>query len=344
MTNRDRIDGLAALPREELRELLSHHSDEDSAYLFYKARAARERVYGKAVYLRGLIEFSSHCKNDCYYCGLRRSNANAARYRLSQAEILDCCAQGYALGFRTFVLQSGEDPYYHDARMAAIVLEIRQTYPDCAITLSLGERSRESLQALFDAGADRYLLRHETANAAHYARLHPPELRLSSRVECLRDLRDIGYQVGCGFMVGSPGQTIDCLLDDLAFLAEFQPDMVGIGPFLPHKETPFANERAGSVETTLFLLGIIRLLLPRVLLPATTALGTASPLGREKGLLAGANVIMPNLSPVAVRKKYMLYDGKICTGEEAAECRNCLQRRVESVGCSIVTSRGDPAR
>ncbi|MDR2753590.1 MAG: [FeFe] hydrogenase H-cluster radical SAM maturase HydE [Oscillospiraceae bacterium] len=346
MTNLQRIELLEkerTLPRKEMRALLESHTAQDAEALFARARAVRARVYGKAVWLRGLIEFTSHCKNDCYYCGLRRGNARAERYRLDRTEILACCKNGYALGFRTFVLQGGEDPFFTDARLAEIVRNIRTIYPDCAITLSLGERSRASYQALFEAGADRYLLRHETANAAHYATLHPAALSFENRMRCLRDLREIGYQVGCGFMVGSPGQTIDCLLDDLAFLQAFRPEMVGIGPFLPHKDTPFAAEAPGPLEQTLFVLAVIRLLLPTVLLPATTALGTVHPMGREKGLLASANVVMPNLSPVLVRKKYMLYDNKICTGEEAAECRFCLQRRVESVGFHIETSRGDPA-
>ncbi|MDR3313393.1 MAG: [FeFe] hydrogenase H-cluster radical SAM maturase HydE [Oscillospiraceae bacterium] len=346
MTNRERIDCLAenaALPHAELRRLLLEHSPAEAELLFARARTTRERVYGKAVWLRGLIEFSSYCKNDCYYCGLRRSNAKAERYRLTAEEIYACCANGWALGFRTFVLQSGEDPWFTDARLCEIVAEIRRRWPDCAITLSLGERSRESYAALRTAGAERYLLRHETANAAHYARLHPAELRLASRMDCLLELRTLGYQVGCGFMVGSPGQDVDCLLDDLEFLCAFRPQMVGIGPFLPHGETPFAQEAPGTLEQTLFLLGVIRLLLPGVLLPATTALGTVHPLGREKGLLAGANIVMPNLSPVGVRKKYLLYDNKICTGEEAAECRLCLQRRVESVGYFIESARGDAA-
>jgi biotin synthase len=345
MTNLERIDLLAQeqfLPQEELRVLLETHTPEDATHLFECARAVREQVYGKAVWLRGLIEFSSYCKNDCYYCGLRRGNTNAERYRLTQDEILACCANGYALGFRTFVLQSGEDPWFTDERLVDIVSAIRKGYPTCAITLSLGERNCDSYAALYAAGADRYLLRHETANAAHYAVLHPPELTLRNRMECLYALRDTGYQVGCGFMVGSPGQTIGCLLDDLVFLQEFRPEMVGIGPFLPHKDTPLCSKAPGTLELTLFLLGVIRLLLPAVLLPATTALGTVHPTGREQGLLAGANIVMPNLSPVGVRKKYLLYDNKICTGEEAAECRLCLQRRVESVGYEIVIARGDP--
>ena len=329
------------LSAEELKELIENRTDEDFQLLSEYARRRCEENYGDWVFTRGLIEFSSYCRNDCLYCGLRKSNQNAERYRLSREEILACCENGYELGFRTFVLQSGEDGHYTDDYLCGLVSEIKQKYPDCAVTLSLGERSRESFQRLFDAGADRYLLRHETADREHYGKLHPPEMSFDNRMRCLRDLREIGYQVGCGFMVGSPFQTTDCLVADLRFIKEFQPHMVGIGPFIRHKDTPFAEYPDGTVELTLFLLSVIRLLLPKVLLPATTALGTADPTGREKGLMAGANVVMPNLSPVKVRKKYSLYDNKICTGEEAAECRECLSRRVSTVGRRLVSQRGD---
>jgi biotin synthase len=207
----------------------------------------------------------------------------------------------------------------------------------------LGERGRDSYQALFDAGAERYLLRHETANEAHYQSLHPSSMSLRHRMQCLYDLKDIGYQVGCGFMVDSPGQTADCLVDDLFFIKELRPQMVGIGPFIPHQDTAFARETAGTLELTLLLLGILRLMLPYVLLPATTALGTIHPQGRELGILAGANVVMPNLSPVGVRRKYLLYDNKICTGDEAAECRHCMQGRMRDIGYDVTVSRGDCA-
>jgi biotin synthase len=291
--------------------------------------------------MRGLIEFTNYCKNDCRYCGIRRGAAGVSRYRLTQEQILDCCGRGYALGFRTFVLQGGEDPYFTDERMISIITQIKSRWPDCALTLSIGEKERESYEAFFRAGADRYLLRHETANQAHYELLHPPQMQLSHRLQCLRELKNIGYQVGCGFMVGSPGQTPECLLEDLLFIQELQPHMVGIGPFIPSRETIYAQEPPGSLELTLRLLAIIRLMNPHVLLPATTALGTIHPQGREKGLLAGANVVMPNLSPTGVRDKYMLYDNKICTGDEAAECVNCLGRRVSSTGCELVCDRGD---
>ena len=338
------VDGLAtrrslSLPQFEV--LVACGDPALDAELARRAREARAAVYGDAVFARGLVEFTNVCRNDCLYCGIRRSNAACRRYRLSGDEILACCAEGRALGFRTFVLQGGEDPAWTDARLVPLVREIKARNPDCAVTLSLGERSDESYRALREAGADRYLLRHETATPAHYARLHPPEMSWENRMRCLRVLRSLGYQVGCGFMVGSPFQTPADLARDLKFVEEFKPEMCGLGPFIPHKETPFAREPAGSVALACRLLSIVRLLHPRVLLPATTALGTLDPRGREKGLLAGANVVMPNLSPVSVRKDYSLYDNKICTGEESAQCRGCLARRIQSVGLRLVDDRGD---
>lgn len=330
------------LSKKEYIELLKGwENPKVSRKLTEEAVRLRKQYYGDKVYTRGLIEFTNYCKNDCYYCGIRRGNRHAQRYRLSREEILDCCENGYALGFRTFVLQGGEDPYYTDERMADIVRSIRRDYPDCAITLSIGEKSYESYKLFKEAGADRYLLRHETASEELYRRLHPEEMLLSHRKQCLYDLKALGYQVGAGFMVGSPGQKMEHLAEDLVFLKKLQPEMVGIGPFIPHHETRFANETAGSVGLTLLLLSVIRILLPKVLLPATTALGTMDPLGREKGLAAGANVVMPNLSPVKNRKQYDLYDNKICTGEEAAECRDCLEQRVLSTGYRLVAERGD---
>lgn len=313
----------------------------EAAYLKERALAVRREHYGNEVFIRGLIEFTNYCRNNCYYCGIRRDNQNVDRYRLSEGEIMECCTEGYRLGFRTFVLQGGEDGFFTDEKICHIVSSIKGSFPDCAVTLSIGEKTRESYKAFFEAGADRYLLRHETANDAHYQRLHPSELSLANRKECLNNLKDIGYQVGAGFMVGSPGQTTQTLCDDLQFLRELNPHMVGIGPFIPQHDTPFAAEKTGTVDMTVTLLAVIRLLLPRVLLPATTALGTIDPVGREKGLMAGANVVMPNLSPKRVREKYALYDKKICTGEEAAECIECLKRRVNKIGCSVVCDRGD---
>lgn len=310
-------------------------------YLYQQAREVADCVYGKRVFKRGLIEFTNYCKNDCYYCGIRRSNQCAERYRLEKDTILACCAKGYELGFRTFVLQGGEDGYYTDERVCEIVAAIREQHPDCAITLSIGEKSKESYQKFFEAGANRYLLRHETANDAHYSTLHPQELSLANRKRCLWDLKEIGYQVGCGFMVGSPGQTVVNLYEDLRFIKELEPHMVGIGPFIPQQETPFAKEPAGTLEQTLRLLAIIRLIHPHVLLPATTALGTIHEQGRELGILAGANVVMPNLSPADVREKYKLYDNKLCTGDEAAEGDANLQNRMQRIGYELVTDRGD---
>lgn len=330
------------LTKQEFVELLNMYEDEAAAEtLAAEAARIRKEIYGTAVYTRGLIEYTNYCKNDCYYCGIRRSNRNAERYRLTEEEIMACCENGYELGFRTFVLQGGEDLYFTDERMVHIIRNIKEHYPDCALTLSIGEKSYESYKLFREAGADRYLLRHETATDEHYRTLHPDEMSLAVRKQCLYDLKSLGYQVGAGFMVGSPGQTMEHLAEDLLFLKELQPQMVGIGPFIPHHDTKFADEPSGSVRMTLFLLSIIRIMLPHVLLPATTALGTADPLGREKGIQAGANVVMPNLSPVKNRKQYDLYDNKICTGEEAAECRGCLGRRMASVGYELVSDRGD---
>ena len=337
----DRLARNRDLSDEELTAVLLSDDLQFDEYLSAKARAVRESVYGKDVYLRGLIEFTNYCRNNCRYCGIRRGNGNAERYRMDEEEIISCCDRGYELGFRTFVLQGGEDPYFTDERMVSIIRQIKERYPDTAVTLSIGERDRESFRKFYDAGADRYLLRHETADRVHYEMLHPAEMSFEHRMQCLRDLREIGYQVGCGMMVGSPGQETKHLIKDLRFLQEFKPEMVGIGPFIPHKDTEYADRQPGSAAMTLRLLSVVRLLLPEVLLPATTALGTVDAQGREKGLKAGANVVMPNLSPANVRGKYLLYDNKICTGEEAAECVRCLSMRVAGAGYRVVESRGD---
>lgn len=330
------------LSDKELTALITRESDDKD--LFAAADAVRREHYGTDVFLRGLIEFTNVCQNDCYYCGIRKSNAQAQRYRLTQEQILHSCENGYRMGFRTFVLQGGEDPRNTDAWVCSMVDKIKTAHPDCAVTLSIGEQSRASYQAYFDAGADRYLLRHETASEAHYRKLHPEEMSLANRKRCLFDLKEIGYQVGAGFMVGSPWQTPKELVADLRFLQQLQPDMIGIGPFIPHHETPFADEQSGTLELTLRMLSILRLLFPYVLLPATTALGTISPIGRELGLKAGANVMMPNLTPTDARKHYDLYDNKICMDEEAAKCRLCQEGRVRSVGYQIVSDRGDVRR
>lgn len=309
--------------------------------LFAEARKVRERHYGKDVYFRGLIEFTNYCKNDCYYCGIRRSNSKVERYRLSLEQILECCRTGDALGFKTFVFQGGEDPWFTDERVTAVIAAVRAEFPDHAITLSIGERSGKSYEAFFRAGANRYLLRHETACEAHYAKLHPSAMSLAERKACLYTLKEIGYQVGAGFMVGSPFQKPEHLLEDLRFLQELKPHMVGIGPFIPQEDTPFGAYPQGSLTLTLRLLSLIRLLLPQALIPATTALGTISPDGRERGLMAGANVVMPNLSPREVRKLYALYDNKICTGDEAAECRRCMEGRIRLFGFVPNMCRGD---
>ena len=330
-----------SLSVSEYAFLIENRTPDVTQQLRDAAVSVRQRIYGNAVFTRGLIEISNICKNDCIYCGIRKSNHNCERYRLSPEEILSCADEGYDLGFRTFVLQGGEDPYYTDEVLTRIIKELKRRHPDCAVTLSMGERSTESYERLYAAGADRYLLRHETADPVHYRKLHPPEMSWDNRMKCLRQLKEIGYQTGCGMMVGSPYQTAQELACDLKFIEEFRPDMCGIGPFIPHKDTPFCSEAAGSLELTCFLLSVIRLIYPPVLLPATTALGTIHPLGREKGIRSGANVVMPNLSPVSVRKKYELYDNKICTGDESAQCRSCLKERMESIGYELVTDRGD---
>ena len=338
----DKFLELHTLSKSEYLELLQYWENEEVVNrLKTEAVRLRKQYYGDKVFTRGLIEFTNYCKNNCYYCGIRNGNRHVDRYRLTEDEILECCQMGYELGYHTFVLQGGEDPYYHDERMEYIIRAVKNQFPDCALTLSLGEKSYESYRRFREAGADRYLLRHETADETLYRSLHPSSMSLKARKQCLFDLKELGYQVGAGFMVGVPGQTLEHLAEDLVFLQELQPQMIGIGPFVPHHDTIYAEEKAGSVELTLFLLSVIRIMFPKVLLPATTALGTMDPRGREKGLAAGANVVMPNLSPVKNRKLYELYDNKICTGEEAAECRGCLGRRVASAGYRLVEDRGD---
>lgn len=337
----ERLERERDLTNAEFAVLLDQSSGADRDFLFERARAVRDAHYGRKVYIRGLIELTNYCKNDCLYCGIRKSNVSCERYRLTKEQILSCCESGYALGFRTFVLQGGEDGWYTDERMTDIVRAMRQAYPDCAITLSLGERGRESFKRLYDAGANRYLLRHETADEAHYARLHPASMTLTHRLQCLRDLKEIGFQTGAGFMVGSPYQTTECIVRDFRFLQELKPQMVGLGPFIPHHATPFKDFPAGSTERTLLCLSIVRLLLPNVLLPATTALATIDGDGRIKGMNAGCNVVMPNLSPLEDRSKYLLYDNKASSGEEAAESLRALREHLAAAGYEVVIDRGD---
>ena len=337
----DKLKKENTLSGDEWFSLLTSFTEEDRLYAAKAAREVTDSIYGKDIYIRGIVEFSNICKNDCYYCGLRAGNSNLERYRLSEDEIYECCKEGYEYGFRTFVLQSGEDLHYDTETICRIISRIKNDYPECAITLSIGEKSYEEYKAYKEAGADRYLLRHETANKAHYERLHPENMSWDNRIRCLHDLKELGFQTGCGIMIGSPYQTTECIVDDMLFMADFKPEMIGLGPFLPHSDTPFKDEPKGSYELTLFLISLCRLMLPHALIPATTALGTIKPLGREEGVQAGANVIMPNLSPVAVRKKYMLYDNKICTGDSSSECRGCIEKRMEAIGYNVVISRGD---
>jgi len=336
----DKLYENSTLSREEFLLLLGNMTENDIKYLFQKSSQKKAEHYGNTVYMRGLVEFTNYCKQNCVYCGIRAGNNNAERYRLSASKILDICGMGYNLGFRTFVLQGGEDDFYTDDRMTSIIKSIKERYPDCAITMSIGEKPRSTYQKYFDAGADRYLLRHETASPALYEKLHP-NMSLENRMRCLNDLKDIGFQVGAGFMVGLPHQTDDDLVNDLLFLKELSPQMVGIGPFIPHIDTPLGIENGGTAEKTLIMIALVRLILPDALLPSTTALGTIDPSGREKGIMAGANVVMPNLSPISVRSKYSLYDGKICTNDEATKCLGCISKRIQSVGSTVDMSRGD---
>lgn len=330
-----------SLSVDEYEYLIENRTKQIEELLRKEAVKLREEVYGKDIYIRGLIEISNICKNDCYYCGIRKSNRKCKRYRLNKEDILLCAIHGYKLGFRTFVLQGGEDSFYKDDILTDIVKSIKVIYPDVAVTLSLGERTKESYKKLFDAGTDRYLLRHETANEEHYKKLHPGKMSFKNRMECLKNLKEIGYQVGAGFMVGSPYQTNRNIAEDLKFIEEFKPDMCGIGPYITHKDTPFKDEKSGSVDKTCFLLSVIRIINKEVLLPATTALGTMDENGREKGILAGANVVMPNLSPEKAKEKYELYDNKAHSGLEAAENLKELSKRFEKIGYKIVVSRGD---
>ena len=326
---------------EEYEELISCRTDESACYIMAKSGEVRKNIYGNSVFIRGLIEISNICKNNCYYCGIRGGNTNCERYRLTPEEILDCCKDGYASGFRTFVLQGGEDNFFTDDVLCELIGKIKSLFPDCAVTLSLGERSKESYQRLYDAGADRYLLRHETADEVLYSKLHPEEMRLQSRLECLKNLKEIGFQTGCGFMVGAPFQTASHIAKDLKFIEEFQPHMCGIGPFIPHKDTVFKDEKSGSAELTCYLLSIIRLICPNVLLPSTTALDTVDETGCEKGILSGANVVMPNLSPENVRGKYNLYNNKKFTGVQSAKDLEILKNRMKKIGFQVLCDRGD---
>ena len=344
MTNKERIDLLSKekkLSREEWINLIESYTREDREYASKLANAITVSHFGKKVYFRGIVEFTNICKNNCYYCGIRCENRNVSRYRLSKDEILECCDEGYEIGYRTFVLQGGEDPYYTDERLCDIVASIKAKYPDCAVTLSVGERDEESYRRLYKAGADRFLLRHEAACEEYYNRLHPSQMSWKRRMQCLRDLKKIGFQTGCGFMVGTPWQQAEHLAEDMLFISELQPEMVGIGPFIPHSETPFGEFAAGDTDLTLFLLSLCRIMLPKVLLPATTALGTVNDDGRALGVLAGCNVIMPNLSPMSVREKYLLYNNKAGIGESAKSGLEKLKAQMDKIGYAVEVGRGD---
>lgn len=337
----DRLYQEGNLARDEFAYLIDHRSAKSNAYLFEQARKRQKEYFGNAVYQRGLIEFSNYCRCDCLYCGIRKSNLKAERYRLTKEQILSCVEMGYDFGFRTFVLQSGEDLFFTDEDICEIVSSIKERFIDTAVTLSIGEKTREQYQKYYDAGCDRYLLRHETASSTLYRKLHSKDQTMENRMRCLYDLKDIGYQVGAGMMLQAPFQTTADLVDDLVYLKKLNPHMIGIGPFIPHKDTPLKEYPSGDVEMTLFFIGVLRLMFPCANIPATTALGTIDPRGREKGILAGANVVMPNLSPTDVRGKYLLYDGKICTSDDAVKCNFCMAGRMQGIGYRLVKSRGD---
>ncbi len=337
----DKLEKEKSLDLKEYEYIISNFKEEHLDYLRDKAYKAKLENFGDKIYIRGLIEISNFCKNDCLYCGIRKSNLCAERYRLTKEEILDCCESGYKLGFRTFVLQGGEDMHFSDEVLGDIVSSMRGKYPDCAITLSVGERTRKSYQHLFNCGANRFLLRHETADSEHYSRLHPESLTLESRINCLENLKEIGFQTGCGFMVGSPYQTDFCIAKDLKFIEEFKPHMVGIGPFIPHKDTPFKDFESGSLKKTLLLLGLVRLMNPKVLLPSTTALATLDKNGRIEGLKMGANVVMPNLSPQSAKEKYTLYNNKARFGKESALNIEKLTTELAEHDMKVVCERGD---
>ena len=337
----DELNANKTLDMQKWQKLISEHTDEDYMYSSQLARKIAKEKFSNKLYLRGIVEFTNICRNDCLYCGIRRSNSSVARYRLDKSDILECCKLGYELGYRTFVFQGGEDAYFTDDILCDIIKNVKNKFPDCAITMSVGERSYESYKKMYDAGADRYLLRHETADCAHYSKLHPENMQLKNRMQCLENLKEIGYQTGCGMMIGSPYQTSAELACDMQFISEFKPHMIGMGPFIPHKDTPFKDKKSGSVSLTLFLLSLCRIMLPNVLLPATTALGTVDEEGQKKGVLSGCNVVMPNLSPLSVRKKYMLYDNKVGSDLDALQSLDRLKRQVEEIGYEIICDRGD---
>ena len=321
--------------------LLTMHHPDDVEYLMLQAREVAQRQFGKSIYLRGLIELTNVCRNDCLYCGIRRGNTHVTRYTLTREQVIESCAQGYRIGFRTFVLQGGEWGEERSAWIAEIISEIRQRWRDCAITLSLGEHPRDTYALWRNARADRYLLRHETHNERHYSLLHPQGMTIGHRLQCLDWLKELDYQVGTGIMVGSPFQSLKSLVEDIQYLIEFKPHMIGIGPFIPQHDTPFARFPAGSVEMTARLYAILRLALPHALIPSTTAMATLSPTGRLHGILAGANVVMPNLSPIDNREKYALYDNKAALGAESAQGIQLLSDELATIGYKIDWSRGD---
>ena len=337
----DQLRDTGHLPAEGFFALLTMRDREAEAYLMEQARQVAVQRFGRGIYVRGLIELSNVCRNDCLYCGIRRSNGRVERYTLTREQVMNCCEQGYEIGFRTIVLQGGEWGEERSQWIADLVAEVKQHWPDCAITLSLGEHPRETYALWRQAGADRYLLRHETRNERLYSLLHPRGMTIEHRLQCLDWLQELGFQVGAGFMVGAPFQSLRSIVEDIQFLVAFRPQMIGIGPFIPQHDTPLARFPAGTVEMTARIYAILRLALPQALIPSTTAMATLAPGGRLRGILAGANVVMPNLSPVESRAKYSLYDNKASLGAESAQGVMQLSRELATIGYSIDWSRGD---
>ena len=337
----DILEGLAQASIPDLEAILVNHDTHLEHTLQMRAKTVTEQYFGQKVYLRGVIEISNYCRNNCYYCGIRSANRCITRYRLSAEEVEDACKRGYEIGFRTFVLQGGEDLYWRGEHLISTVRRIHSNYPDCAITLSLGEMEYEEYKALFDAGATRYLLRHETYDKVHYEQLHPNTMDRAHRLQAILDLKNIGYQVGTGIMVGSPGQTTAHLAKDLDFIRRLQPEMIGVGPFIPHKDTPLGSAPAGNLLMTLRFIALCRILNPRALIPATTAVASLHPRGRLEAICHGCNVVMPNLSPPIHRADYALYNNKAYLGAEAAEGTRLLQAQLNTIGYEIDWGRGD---
>lgn len=323
------------LRKDEIVQLLT--TDEYNGELFAAADRVRSKYVGDDVHLRGLIEFSNICKQNCLYCGLRRENRKINRYRLTPEQIIDFAGKAKTYGYRTVVLQSGEDENFDVATMQRIIREIKAM--DMALTLSVGEKTKEEYAAYREAGADRYLLRIETTDKQLYEKLDPG-MSFDNRKRCLRDLKELGFEVGTGCMVGLPGQTLESLADDILFFKEIDADMIGIGPFIPNADTPLSEEKGGTFTLSLKVMAITRLLLPDINIPATTAMESLDHNGRVIALGSGANVVMPNVTEGDYRKWYALYPGKICINDTPAHCRSCITGKIGGIGRKVSSECG----